>query len=315
MRADGLRVYLRLATTRVALDSPTMRLGALAHAALARVGADVVLSDEAGAPVKARDDAMSWPLQHDLLLRDLVAGPAVRTAPGRAVVLSSGARTVARAAPGADLPGTTPVLWAAPASCLLDPPATPPAALTLTAADAHRLGAAGAHAASLLAWPLPRELPSAPRRVVVAAAPDSEHEVRAVVEALVSALPARTVVDVLADLPMVVDDVRRAPLHPWRRSRLARSCDLVVVVGRSASTDLVAAEATLAGAAACRVVAAAMCPFVIASPLAALLPAGLELAPIDPDADAESLHLPLSALAGWLGDVSGAASDPGPKES
>jgi len=315
MSRDEQRVYLRLASDRVALDAPVLRLGGLARTALELAGARVLVSDEAGVPGKARDVASSWPRRHDRLLRDLTGGA---TPPGRArgldLVVSDDVRTVARERPDGLAGFDGPVLWAGAASCLLDPPPTPSAALTLTGADARRLRAAGVVAVPLVDWPRPAGHPvTTPCRVVVAAAPGADHDVQAVVDALSAGLPGRPVIDVLPDVPTMVNGTRRAPMHPWMRSDLVRSCDLLLAAGRSPGTDLAAAEATLGGAAVWRLVAAAA-----TAPSTALeqaLPAHLALAPLDPDAEADTLHLPLAALAGWLSDASGASTRPGRKES
>nr|MCW2727135.1 hypothetical protein [Aeromicrobium sp.] len=315
MRTD-LPVYLRLATPRVALDSPGMRFGALALAALELAGARAQVSAESGVPSKSRDDALSWTRQHDRLLRDLVAAatPADEVH-GPGVVLSNDSSTVARR-PLDDPAGSVPALWAAPASALVDLPPVPPAALTLTEADAAVLSGLGVRAIPLLAWPRPVELGSAPRRVLIAAAADADPDLLLdVIDAVASVLPGRPVIDVVPDVRVVVDGVPRAPLHPWRRSHVARSSDLVLVVGRSASTDLLAAEASQVGAARWRV--AVPCAPVSPGPhlaaLAAALPGALGLEPIEPDAGTDALHLPVAALARWLVDVSGHA--PGRKES
>ncbi|MET0767239.1 MAG: hypothetical protein ABWY50_06330 [Aeromicrobium sp.] len=318
MTADrALRAYLRLAERRVAIDSPAMRLATLARAALGAAGARVVESVEAGVPVTSRSVALSWTQQHDLLLRELLphdsaaVPPAIVAVGGRGVVLSDDGSTVARSVP-ADLLVGPAVLWAAPTSCLLDPPATPPAALTLTAADARRLGDLGVRATSLLAWPSTRDGLIEPSRVVVAVAADACDQVGAVVDAVAATLAGRPVIDLVTDGPLVLDGVRHAPHHPWIRTRLARSADLVLVLGRSASADLVAAEAVLAGATCVRVTPepGAMPPLRSLETLESALPDGLRLGPIDPAADAGALHLPLTALAGWLVEVAGSTPVP-----
>ena len=318
MGHDGLRVYLRLATDRVALDSPVMRLGALAHAALELAGARVLESDEAGVPGKARDDAISWLLQHDRLLHDLVAaGPGAPTARGPGIVLSNDVGTVARDLPDGR-PGSTPVLWASPASCLLDPPDAPTAALTLTTADAQLLADRGIRAVSLLTWPTPPPVGDAPQHVVIAVAADADPEhLRAAVHALATVLPGRPVIDVVPDAPLVLDGVRHAPRHPWTRSRLVRSCDLVVVIGRSAGTDLLAAEAALSGTVARRLVTVGtVVPHEPAlSAAVAALPEGLGLAPAEPGGDGKGPLLAVDALAGWLIDVTSPTTASGEKES
>lgn len=302
MGTDGPRVYLRLASGRTALDSPVVRFGTLAQTALELAGARVLLTPEAGGSGKPRDDAFSWTIEHDHLLRDLrVAASALSSAPGGGIVISDDVRTVARSGPK-DLPAAPAcVLWAAPASCLVDPPATPPAALTLTEADAHVLRDAGVTAVSLLAWPRTPEIPSAPRHVVLAVAGGAQSELAPLFDALRSALPGRPVIDIVPDAPVLLDGVRHAPLHPWTRSRVTRSCDLVIVLGRSASTELVAAEAAMAGIACQQAVPAtvssSMVPF-----------------PADPDAGSGELRLALPALAQWLGTVSAPTTDPGSKD-
>ncbi|MCW2840266.1 MAG: hypothetical protein JWR55_1749 [Aeromicrobium sp.] len=318
-RDRTLRVYLRLAGARTALDSPTIRLGTLAHAALGAAGAHVVESIEGRLPEKPRDVAFSWTLQHDLLLRDLAGtSPAITGPLGRDVVLSDVASTVARSAPADVLHEATPVLWAGPAAGLLDPAPTPPAALTLTASDARRLRELGVTATSLLAWPAPRDGLVDPRRVVVAVAArnidgvDGDGvDVAGVVAAVSASVPGRPVIDVVPDGIVEAGGVRHAPLHPWMRTRLARSADLVLVLGRSASADLVAAEAALGGATCVRVT-----PTPVAEPtlpsldaLVGALPAGLRLDALDPAGAADGLHLPLAALAGWLVEASGPSPD------
>lgn len=303
----GVRVDLRTSSGRVALDTPALRLGALARVALERLGARVVVGGEA--PGTAHDVAVSWPLQHDQLLRDLADVPAL------ADPVRGGDIVLADDGPldGAG-PGDVPVLWATPAR---SGRAAVRAALTLTTADARRLGESGVLAAPLLAWPRPQDLLDAPRRVLIAVAEDvGPDRVGAVRDAVASVLPGRPVVDVVPDVVLLLDDVRHAPLHPWRRSRVARSSDLVLVLGRSAGADLVAAEAALAGAPCWRLTdggAAAADPW-LASLLGAL-DDGTGLAPIDPGGDAESLHLPLPTLAGWLVDVSGPATNHREEES
>lgn len=320
MTGGDLPVDLRLATPRVALDSPVIRLAALARLALELAGGRVTVSAEAGAPTKARDDALSWVAQHDLLLRDLGAAAPDARLRGSGVVVSTDHRTVARGGPAGADPSVFPsVLWAAPASCLLDPPATPPAALTLTSADADRLGRAGVRAVPLLAWPRPLEVRDAPGRVVIALAADADPDLLpAVFEAVAAVLPGRPVLDVVPDEPVVLAGARRAPLHPWQRSRLVRGCDLVLVIGRSAGTDLLVAEATQAGAAALSVAAGEPAPGAAPralAPLAAALPRGVVLVPVALAGDDAGLGLRPDALAGWLVDVSGAAPAPDRKES
>lgn len=286
-----LRVYLRLSSDRAGLDSPPVRLGTLAHVALELAGARVLQSIEAGGPRKPRDDAFSWSIQHDLLLRDLVAGAqAGDVVRGAGVVISDDARTVARkmAHPGF----TGPVLWAAPATCLLDPPDVAPAALTLTQHDAEALGQAGIRAVSLLHWPRAVDPPATPGRVVVAVAAGSEAALPGLLDTLATDLPGRPVLDVIPDVPLTVRGGRSAPRHPWVRSRLARSCDLVCVLGRSASTDLVAAEAAAAGAAVRHVDPAS----------------GRHVTPADLRAGGGGLRFAIAELARWLVE----ASDPAP---
>lgn len=318
MSDEGLRVYLRLATTRVALDSPVMRLGALAHAALELAGARVLESEEAGAPSKARDDAISWTLQHDRFLHDLVtASASTARAHGPGIVLSNDVRTVAQGLPDG-LAEAGPVLWAAPASSLLDPPCTPPAALTLSAADARRLTAVGVRAVPMLAWSRPQRVVETPRHIVIAVAADTDPEhLRVVVGALASVLHGRPVIDVVPDVPLALGDVMHAPRHPWTRSRLVRSCDLVLILGRSAGTDLVAAEAALAEAPARRLVTsgAALPEEPALAAVVAALPEGLGMAPVETNGDADALCLSVDALAGWLVDVTSPATAPGEKES
>ncbi|MFC5678158.1 hypothetical protein [Aeromicrobium endophyticum] len=305
--AGGPAVYLRLAGLRATLDSPTVRLGTLAQLALGQAGARVMRSDEAGAPAKPRDDAFSWMLQHDRFLRDLSdGGPRAAGAHG-GVVVSDDVRTIAAARPDVPALAGAPVLWAAPAPALLDPAERPAGALTLTTADADVLAAAGVRATSLLAWSRPVTAVRPVRRVVVAVGAGAAPDVLALTAALASGLPGRPVVDVLPDQPLQAGDRLHAPQHPWARSRLVRSCDLLLVLGRSAGADLLAAEATAAGARVHRIVVGAARPD--PSPLAGALPHGWGLAPIDTVARAESLHVPLRALAGWLTEVSGARDE------
>lgn len=294
-RDDALRVYLRLASGRTTLDSPVVRFGTLAQVALELAGARVLPSSEAGRPGKPRDDAFSWTIEHDQLLRGLRDGTdALPSATGDGIVVSDDVRTVAQTGlPG--LPSAVPVLWAAPASCLLDPPAIPPAALTLTDADAHVLRDAGVRAVSLLSWPRSPIVPAAPRRVVIAVAGDAD-DLQKHLDAVRESLPGRPVIEIVPDAPVWLDGVRHAPLHPWRRSRAIGSAELVIVLGRSASTDLVAAEAAMKSIACVR-----------ATPASAPIPA-------DSD-DSDALRLALPALAPWLVAVSELPTDPGSKES
>jgi hypothetical protein len=304
--SGGPAVYLRLADLRATLDSPTVRFGSLAQAALGRAGARVLRSAESGSPGKPRDDAFSWTLQHDRFLRAVVAEGSPATTPvGGGLVLSDDVRTVASRAPDIAALDAVPVLWAAPASCLLDPGELPVAALTLTMADADVLTTAGIRATSLLAWSRPTTGTRPIGRVVVAVSATGEAHVVELVEALASALPGRPVVDVLPDVPLQVGSRRHAPVHPWMRSRLVRSCDLLLVLGRSAGTDLLAAEATASGARVHRVHRIVEGTPPEPSALADALPPGWAFAPADTAARAESLHVPLRSLAGWLTEVSG----------
>ncbi len=302
--STAVPVYLRLAGQRAGLDSPTVRLGVAAQVALDLAGARVLRSAEAGPPAKPRDDAFWWTLRHDRLVADLVASAARRGARTPAaihhgIVVSDDVRTVAHHAPTVEGTDGMPILWAAPAQCLLDPPPSPPAALTLTVADAAVLAGAGIRAASLLAWPRPVDVPPSPRHVVVAVAADSGHALASVLDALASELPGRPVVDVVPDGPLTVGDVRHAPLHPWVRSDAVRSCDLLLTLGRSASTDLAAAEAAGSGAAVHRID-----PATVGDGLASFLPTRVSPAPVDPAARADGLHVPVRSLAGWLDEVS-----------
>lgn len=298
--ADGLRAYLRLASSRTALDSPLIRLGTLAQTALELAGARVLLSPEAGVPAKPRDDAFSWTIEHDRLLQGLREGASgLPPLTGDGLVLSDDARTVAQA--GLDVQVPPSVLWAAPASCLLDPSLTPPAALTLTETDAQVLRDAGVLAVSMLAWPPAQAVPAAPRRVVIAVGVGTEPDgLQAVVEEVRSSLPGRPVIDIVPDAPVLLDGVRHAPRHPWERSRVVGACDLAVVFGRSASTDLVAAEAALRDIA---------CLQVTPSSALSMLPF-----PNDPPAGPGELRLALPALAQWLVTVSAPTSGPGSKD-
>lgn len=296
-----LRAYLRLASGRTALDSPVVRLGTLAQVALELAGARVLLTPEAGGPGKPRDDAFSWTIAHDHLLRDLRGDvSALPPATGGGIVISDDVRTVARSGLSDVLAPSASVLWAAPASCLIDPPATPPAALTLTELDAHMLRAAGVRAVSLLAWPPTQTIPAAPRRVVIAVSAGAESDLRTVFDEVRSSLPGRPVIDIVSDAPVFLDGVRHASLHPWERSRVIRSCELAVVVGRSASTDLVAAEAAMHGIA-CLQVAPASVPSLVPFPA-------------DPDAGSGELRLALPALSQWLVAVSAPTTAPGSEE-
>jgi hypothetical protein len=157
-------------------------------------------------------------------------------------------------------------------------------------------------ATSLLAWPRPTASVVVAHRVVVAVATGGRQHLPALLEALRTGLPGRPVVDVLPDVPLTLDGRRHAPAHPWLRSRLVRSSDLVLTLGRSASTDLVAAEATLAGADVHRVVTDGADGD--ASVLGARLPPGWVVAPVDAAATAQVLHVPTGSLAGWLTEVS-----------
>jgi hypothetical protein len=211
------------------------------------------------------------------------------------------------------------VLWAAPAACLLDPAPTPPAALTVTAADAQRLRDVGVTATSLLAWPPPRDGLVDPRRVVVAVAVGhvDGDDVAEVVAAVSASVPGRPVIDVVADDVVVVAGIRHAPLHPWMRTRLARSADLVLVLGRSASADLVAAEAALGGATCVRVTSTPVSEPTLPSldALVRVLPHALRLDALDRAGAADGVHLPLEALAGWLVEASGPSPDAWGSES
>jgi hypothetical protein len=296
--------YLRLADARASHDAPTVRLGVTAQVALDLAGARVLRSAEAGPPTKPRDDAFGWTLRHDRFVADLVATAARRGARTSAavhhgIVVSDDARTVAHQAPAVAGTDGMPILWAAPAQCLLDPPRVPPAALTLTTADAAVLVAAGIRATSLLAWPRPVGVPPRPRRVVVAVAVDGGHALAAVLDALTAELPGRPVVDVLPDAPLTVRGTRRAPMHPWARSEAVRSCDLLLTLGRSASTDLAAAEAASTGAAVHRID-----PSAVGDGMAGVLPTAEGPTPVDPEARADALHVPVRSLAGWLDEVS-----------
>lgn len=301
MTADrGVPVYLRLAGARTTLDAPTVRLGTAAHLALELAGGRVLRSQEAGVTGKARDDAFWWMLRHDRMLADLTAsavtgGASSTVDPQLGVVVSDEPRTVALAAPVVEGIEDVPVLWAAPAMCLLDPTDVPPAALTLTATDAAVLAGAGIRAVSLLAWPRAAGLPPRVRHVVVAVASAAADRLPAVLDALAAAVPGRPVVDIVADAPLTVAGVRHAPLHPWARSRAVRSCDLVLILGRSAATDLVAFEAAGAGAAVRRV-----------PPARADDPHGWlgATTPVEPSAGADAPHVPVQSLRGWLQTVS-----------
>jgi hypothetical protein len=302
----GPAVYLRLAGLRSALDSPTIRFGTLAQVALGLAGARVLRSTEAGAPAKPRDDAFSWAMQHDRFLLDLSQGGPRTAGTGRGVVVSDEAATVATGRLDSPALAGMPVLWAASATSLLDPAAQPPAALTLTTADADVLAAAGVRATSLLAWSRPVTSVRTVRRVVVAVGAAGVPHVAALLDALTSGLPGRPVVDVLPDEPLRLGDRLLAPVHPWVRSRVVRSCDLLLVLGRSAATDLLAAEAAAAGSRVHRVDVDSPAP--TAAPFDKVLPRGWGLAEVDSAARAESLHVPLRALAGWLTEVSGHAT-------
>lgn len=296
--------YLRLADARASHDSPTVRLGVTAQVALDLAGARVLRSAEAGPPTKPRDDAFGWTLRHDRFVADLVAtatrgGARTSAAVHHGIVVTDDVLTVARQAPALEGTDGMPILWAAPAQCLLEPRQVPPAALTLTTADAAVLSAAGIRATSLLAWPRPVGLPSRPHRVVVAVAVDGAQVLEAVLDALTAELPGRPVVDVLPDVPLMARGVRRAPLHPWARSAAVRSCDLLLTLGRSASTDLAAAEAASAGAAVHRVD-----PSAVGDGPAGVVPTTTGPTPVDSAARADALHVPVRSLAGWLDEVS-----------
>lgn len=303
-----LAVYLRLSGLSSALDSPGVRLGALAQTSLEHAGARVLRSTEAGPPTKPRDDAFAWTAQHDRFLLDLLGDVRCPDLEGGGVVVTDDVRTVAT--DDFDVPSLNgaPVLWAAPASHLLDLAARPPAALTLTTADADALAAAGIRSTSLLVWSRSATAPRPVRRVVVAVGAGGVSQVAALADALASGLPGRPVIDVLPDEPLSLGGRRLAPLHPWARSSLARSCDVLMVLGRSAGTDLLAAEAAAAGGRVHRIVADGTPPAAESSdagPLDRALPRGWGLAPIDAAARAESLHVPVRSLAGWLVEVSG----------
>ncbi|HET9654748.1 MAG TPA: hypothetical protein VFP72_05305, partial [Kineosporiaceae bacterium] len=145
------------------------------------------------------------------------------------------------------------VLWAAGAGCRPDRVDSPPAALTLTEAEARLLRGQGVDAVSLLRHPViaPPPLPDRGHdggRPRVAVLVDGLHAALLpdAVEAVLAAFtgPAGPpVLDLLPQLPVVLGGRTAGAAHPWQRSRILRRADLVLALGVCPALDLGLAEA------------------------------------------------------------------------
>jgi hypothetical protein len=309
-------IRLRPSSTRLTLEGGQLRLFALAERLLRAAGADV---EQPAGPEGLRAIALSWLAEHDAFLRSAGPGGAGTWpgdglgAAGQGVLLSDDAALVALHPP-LDLPvPPTRVLWATPATTLLDPPDAPAAALTLTEAEAQALRGIGVDALSLLRW-APAEVPARPRAVVLAVGVDLMYLLDDVAAALRRVLPGTPRPELLPDVPIRTASLTHAPVHTGLRNRRLAAADLVVVIGEALSGDLDGFQAATHGAAVLRVLALAPdAPAAVGSELpvpgtdalpalAAALPAGYRLAAADTVAPAPGV-VPAAELAAWVARV------------